>query len=495
MLDCIAAIATPHGTGGVAVIRLSGTGCLEIAAKMFEPSGRPRGFCGVADKLTRSVAADGSATVAEPAFKKPSAGGTAKNHCAAGAADSAICARSSEYFEPNRMYPGNIICDGFTDYGYMVYFKAPKTFTSEDCVEFHCHGGEQISAGVLRRAIALGARAAERGEFTRRAFLNGKLSLAAAEGMIEMINAESSAMLRAGGMLYREKLTEEVAEIQRSLKDIIAAICAEIDYPEEDLDGLDFKKINARLKILREEIATLKDGWARGKRLKNGVSVAICGAPNVGKSSVLNAILGYDKAIVSPEAGTTRDIVEGRAEINGVAFDFADTAGIRENAGAIESAGIERAKKIASSADIILYVFSGDSDGDETAETELSRLSSGGAKVIKVFNKCDIFPRQSGFNACISAKTGDGLEELKEKLFEASFGERANASAVIVEERHYDALTSALDAIDSALGESLTADLVAVDLKEAWEKLGEITGETAGEEIINTVFEKFCVGK
>ncbi len=434
-MEVISAISTAAGTGGVAVIRLSGEGALDIAEKMFSPAGRT----------------------------------AVKN------------------FIPNMMYAGKTDGGGFTDFGMCVYFKAPKSFTGEDVVEFHCHGGVQIARGILSRSWALGARAAEKGEFTRRAFINGKLSLSSAEGMIDMINAESLAVLRAGSMLYNEELTQKIRLLQAELTEILAEIAANSDYPEEDLDGVNEQKIFGCVKTLSEKINKLAASYSCGRKLKDGVSVAICGKPNTGKSSLLNALLGYDKAIVSPEAGTTRDAVEGAVEINGVKFNFTDTAGIRERAGVVESIGIERAKKIISSADLILSV----TDGKGEAQTERA------GEVIRVFNKCDVNPPDGEYDAVVSARTGEGLEELKNLISQKTVGELSLDKAFIIEERHYRALSNAAAALDSAIqnAAAFTADVIAIDLKDAWDYLGEITGETANESIINTVFEKFCVGK
>lgn len=431
MQESIAAIATASGTGGVAIIRISGENSLEIAGKMFTPY---------------------------------------KN------------------FKPNYMYAGHIQADGFTDYGFLVYFKAPKSFTGEDVVELHCHGGVQLARGVLKKCLSLGARLADRGEFTKRAFLNGKLTLASAEGMADMINAESLALLRAGSMLYGEKLSNEVETLQNSLKDILAEVAVEIDYPEEDDGGLDLKKIKSQVAALKVATDGLVSGYKCGKKLKEGVTVAICGKPNTGKSSLLNALLGYDKAIVSAEAGTTRDAVEGAIDIEGVKYNLIDTAGIRECAGAVESIGIERAKKIVTTADIILSVSEGE-DADLPADVS--------GEVIRVFNKSDLKKPVGKFDIAVSAKTGNGLDKLKKLIAERSFGDIALDKAYVVEERHYAALLKAAKALKSATEnlETLTLDIIAVDLKDAWDALGEITGETANEEIISTVFSKFCVGK
>ena len=433
MRECISAISTANGTGGVAIIRISGDDALNLALKMFNPSAKV------------------------------------------------------EKFIPNFMYAGTIIGDGFSDYGFMVYFAAPKSFTGENTVEFHCHGGVQIARGILAKTLSLGARAADRGEFTKRAFLNGKLTLASAEGMIDMINAESLALIRAGSMLYTEKLSDEVRNIQNSLTDVLAAIAAELDYPEEDLDGLDFKKIKGDLIILCDRISALVKSYSCGKKIKSGVLVAICGRPNAGKSSLLNALLGYDKAIVSDEEGTTRDVVEGAIEIDGITYNLVDTAGIRDEAGAVEKLGIERAKNAMRSADIVLYL----TDGIEAPPENLS------GKIITVFNKCDIITPCGSFDLTVSAKTGEGLDDLKKLMSAAAVGESSLDKTYIVEERHFDALTRTYAALNGVIDnlEGITPDLIAVDLKEAWDALGEITGETANEEIINAVFAKFCVGK
>lgn len=432
MQETIAAIATASGRGGVAIIRLSGEDSLKIAKEMFS---------------TKAV-----------------------------------------NITPNRMYPGEISGDGFKDYGFLVYFRAPKSFTGEDVVEFQCHGGVQIARGILKKCISLGARSAEKGEFTKRAFLNGKLSLASAEGMADMINAESAALLRAGSMLYSEGLTSKVKEVQNTLKDITAGVAVEIDYPEEDADGADLEKLSEDFKRVSDDVNNLISSYSCGKKIKNGVTVAICGKPNTGKSSLLNALLGYNKALVSSEEGTTRDAVEGAIDIDGVIYNLIDTAGIRERAGYVESMGIERAKDIIKSADIVIHLI----DGEDISLSDIT------GKVIRVFNKCDIkSPHGASYDVCVSAKTGEGLENLRELIKKESFGDMALDKAYIVEERHFNSLVRAAEALKSAaegIG-TLTLDLVAVDIKEAWETLGEITGETATEEIISTVFEKFCVGK
>ncbi len=435
-MENISAISTPRGTGGVAIIRISGDSPLEVAGKMFSPSSK----------------------------------------------------KTTDAFVPGMMYPGYILLDGFEDYGLCVYFKAPKSFTGEDVVEFHCHGGEAISQAVLEKTFSLGCRSAEGGEFTKRAFLNGKLSLSSCEGMIDMINADSKASLRAASQLYRSETVEKIKRSQDKLKFILASIAADTDYPEEDvLDGEDVS-LKDKLSEILCDVKTLSGTYPRGRCVKNGVSVALCGKPNVGKSSLLNALLGYGKAIVSSEEGTTRDAVEGEIEIDGIAFHLTDTAGLREKAGEVETKGIEIAKNVISCADIVVYVSDEDLKGCPDVDKD---------KLLTVFNKADILKAPEGFDCVISALTGEGLDELKSSIAGKVPPVRTADGAVICEERHFNALKRAESALMRAVNnlQSFPADAVSLDIDEAWSALGEITGETANENIIEEVFSKFCVGK
>ncbi len=454
--DTIAAVATAQGSGGIAVVRLSGDGAREIAAQMFAPSGK----------------------------------------------------RGVREFAPYRLYPGVISAGQFTDYGLCVYFRAPHSYTGEDVIELHCHGGTQIARGILKRAFALGARAAEAGEFTRRAFLNGKLTLAAAEGIADMINATSESMVRAGYSLYCNELSSRVRAIQEKLTFLLAGIEAGIDYPEEDLqDSMPaLKEISPRLRGICDELNAMKRSYERvGRLVKEGVSVAIAGLPNAGKSSLLNALLGYDKAIVSDTEGTTRDIVEGEIRLKGVRFCLYDTAGIRESGDAIERAGVEKAEKLAAGADVVLHVIDASRPlRREDASLSASLRGTGKLLHLTVYNKCDLpgaekMPREklSGEDVLsLSAKTGAGTESLISRL--AAVAELSGTDGrTIIEERHYKALSAAEEMLSRAAANAADTplDMLTVDISQAWQKLGEITGETANEEIIGEIFSKFCVGK
>ena len=445
MEENISAIATPSGKGGVAIIRISGKSPLALAEKMFTPTGKTK----VAD------------------------------------------------FEPYRMYTGKIDGGNFTDFGLCVYFKAPASYTGEDIVEFHCHGGETIARGILKQTFLHGARSAGRGEFTKRAFLNGKLSLSSAEGVADMINGESEAEVKAGFLLYSEKLTNKVRELQNDLTTLLAGIDVSVDYPEEDVEEQHIAQLKIELDGLKGRLDELLSTYATGKKIKSGVTVAICGKPNTGKSSLLNRLLGYDKAIVSSVAGTTRDAVEGVIEINGRKFNLYDTAGVRESDNAIENIGIDKAEAIIKSADIALFVADLVQGVDEEDARVLEMLK--GKPLIKIINKQDITTDETATDADVytSAVTGAGVEKLKRLLYEKGFGERGEDMAFLIEERHYFALKRARDSLVRAMiaCDSQPLDLIGIDVKEAWDTLGEITGETATETIINEIFAKFCVGK
>ena len=429
-MELISAIATPKGKGGVAIVRISGDGALEVAKKMF--------------------------------LKKVG-------------------------WAPNTLYAGEIDCGAFRDFGMCVYFRAPKSFTGEDVVEFQCHGGSEIARSIFEKSCSLGARPAERGEFTKRAFLNGKLSLSAAEGMADMINAESEAEVRAGYTLYGEKLSEEGKRLSALLLECLAKIDADLDYPEEDLEETTVGESLSRLEEAETSLTRLLNQYRAGKKIKNGVAVALCGVPNAGKSTLFNALLGYDRAIVSQIAGTTRDVVEGDIEIQGVRFRIYDTAGLRESDDEIERFGIARAEKTIRSADLVLWLKEGGEPPDEILN---------GAAIVTVGAKCDI-RNHTDCDVLVSALTGEGMERLRELIYERGYG-KENDGVYLMEERHFRALLAAKEKVGKAIGairEGMPAELYAEDISAALNALGQVSGTTASEAVVNDIFEKFCVGK
>ena len=399
-------------------------------------------------------------------------------------------------FTPNMMYVGEIVADGFNDFGLCVYFKAPKSFTGEDVVEFHCHGGLAITRGVLLATLKNGARLAKNGEFTKRAFMNGKLSLSGAEGLIDMINGESESQARAGYYLYREKLTGEITALQELLTASLSEIDADMDFPEEDLEVASRETAKKNLAEVKQRVDKLLASYRTGRTLKNGVKVGIVGKPNTGKSSLLNAMLSYDKAIVSDVAGTTRDIVEGSVDISGVRFYFSDTAGIRTSDDGIEAIGVNLSKKVATESDLILFITDGISfNQEDKAIYDLVKDKN----VIVVQNKSDVCDNKLDIaDVQISAKNGDNIDELKNLMFTKTVGSGMDLSGdFLCEERHFEAISRAKKHLEIALNsvDEVALDLLAIDVMDAWSALGEVTGKTATEEIIDDIFSRFCVGK
>ena len=442
--DNIAALSTGNVKSGVAVIRISGDSPLSVAEKMFRPTGKI-----------------------------------------------AVCD-----FAPNHMYVGEIIADGFSDFGMCVYFKGPNSFTGEDTVEFHSHGGTAITQGILKKIFSLGVRPATNGEFTKRAFINGKLSLSSAEGLIDMINSESASGVRAGYYLYREKFLKRIEAIQDKLTDVLSEIDVDMDFPEEDLQVTSTENANRLTSECLQELNAIISSYRLGRAIKDGVKVGIIGKPNTGKSSTLNALLQYDKAIVSPIAGTTRDIVEGSLDINGVRFNFSDTAGIRQSDDVIEELGVNLSKRVRNESDIILFIIDG-SNFDNYDESVFSLIKDKTSLV--VINKTDISNfKDDRADLYISALKNENIDKLKQALYNRFFDSGIDISGdFLTEERHYDALNRAIECLTMALNSlrSVSLDLVAIDIKNGWDALGEISGKTATEEIINNIFAKFCVGK
>ena len=441
----IAAISTPIGIGGISIVRLSGKNALSIALNLTN--------------------------------------------------------KKKENIVPRYLYLTKIKTSKFTEQGLIVYFNAPYSYTGEDMVEFQCHGGVVIANGILNELLNSGALLAEDGEFTKRAFLNGKLSLEKAEGIIDMINAESEAAVRAGYHLLSGELYQKVTIMQNNLTNVLAEMEVAIDYPEHDIEYETIEKFSKYLENTKLQIENLLNTVQTGKIVKNGINVAILGRPNVGKSSLMNALLNYDRAIVTEIAGTTRDTLEESYQYKGIKINLIDTAGVRDSAvDKVEQLGIERTYKVVDYADIVLVVLDGSEELTEQDKKNIS-LTQNKNRII-VQNKLD--KKQAPlFNdndlVLVSAQQKQNIELLKEKIYNKVVDTNVLESSVLItNKRHEQALIKAKESLQTALDSIVNAmslDLVALDVVSAWKTLGEITGESSTEEIIDAIFTKFCLGK
>ncbi len=428
MNDTIVACSTARGKGAVAIIRLSGDKALSVAEKLFSPMPESP------YKLRRGV------------FK-------------------------AEYF---------------SDDGMCVFFKAPKSMTGEDSVEFYLHGGTAIVDGAIRECIKRGARLAERGEFTKRAFLNGKMTLDACEGVIEMIEAESALAVRSGYGIMTGRLSEEADKMQNALTELIARVEVALDYPEEDLELITAEKIKEELTLLKAKSEKLLKDASSAPIVRKGADIAIVGKVNAGKSSLMNALLGRDRAIVSGEEGTTRDVIEASFNYKDMRFNLLDTAGLRETDNSVEAEGIRRAKEVVNQCDLALFV----TDSGEEREFNVP--------YIRVLNKCDrmkFAPKEN--DVVVSALTGEGIDELKERLYGFFADKGVCDSLIITNARQLDCVKRTDSALSEAVfaTENATMDCIAQPLYSAWHALGEITGRTVAEDIVDTIFSRFCLGK
>lgn len=445
--DTIVAVSTGASSGAISIVRLSGKDAISIADKLFSSK-----------KNT-----------------KPSS------------------------FEARYLTLGTISTPGFNEQAMCVVFKAPKSYTGEDMVEFQCHGGTQISSGIAHECIKLGARMATNGEFTKRAFMNGKMSLSSAEGMMDMINAESDAEIRAGYNLLSGALSKLASQTQTELTDILSEIEVSFDYPEETIEYITKSKVKERLETLAIEIDKVLKTASTGKLIKSGINVLIVGKPNVGKSSLLNKLLNHERAIVTDVAGTTRDTIEDTFLLGDTKVNLIDTAGIHETDDKVEKIGVDKAKNLMTQADIILFLV--DTSRPFSGEDEEIYSSIQGKNFVVVKTKSDLddkLKKHFENEIEISTLTGDGVENLKNKILELAKMSNIPADSIIItNERHKDALSRTLENINSAINNinNQTLDLVSISIKQAYLDVGEITGNTTSEDIIDQIFKKFCLGK
>lgn len=404
--------------------------------------------------------------------------------------------------EHARLYHGYIEHEGRrVDEVMAVYFYAPKSYTGEDMAEIHCHGGNITTSLVLRALKGSGARLAEPGEFTKRAFLAGKMDLSAAGAVMELIGSCSAAGAGAALRQLSGGLFDKVTAIQNKLTDALAIIEAGLDYPEDDIEA-DVKRDALPLILAaRDETESLAATFESGRMLREGYNVVIAGRPNVGKSSLFNMLLGKDRAIVTNIPGTTRDAVDDVLYSDGILLRLIDTAGLRESGDEVEFIGISRAKEAVKRADLKLFVIDA-SEGITDEDRQIFRAL--GDDTIIVLNKSDLPDRTTAaevrkeFGAgavTVSALKGEGRDKLLSVITPPEISEAEDV--VITNERHFHILASAKESLDSAIAALGAADLdcVTVDIREAWNSLGAITGVTVTEEIINSIFDKFCLGK
>ena len=375
-----------------------------------------------------------------------------------------------------------------------VYFPGPDSYTGEDVVELHGHGGALPMRRALETLLRLGLRTALPGEFTRRAFLNGKLDLTQAEAVAEVISAESDAALTLANRQLAGELGTAVEELRTRTQTLLAEVESHLDFPDEELDWQSPEWLAHETAELQSRLRTLAETRREGEVLREGVSLVIAGAPNVGKSSLLNRLLGRDRAIVSATPGTTRDTVEAELVVRGIPLHLVDTAGIRESGDAIEADGMARARSAVASADLVLWLT--EAVGDNSLPWP--EWPHRGA-VLQVENKCDLGTSTStGDVIRISAKTGEGLEALADAIEEAVLGRRgATTGALAVSARHATLLETAAECLAEAapLLDAQEWELAAIPLRSALNALGEITGQTATPDLLDTIFHRFCIGK
>ncbi|HEU5395631.1 MAG TPA: tRNA uridine-5-carboxymethylaminomethyl(34) synthesis GTPase MnmE [Verrucomicrobiae bacterium] len=460
--DTIAAIATPIGEGGLAVLRISGPKALAVADRIFQPAG------------TSPV--------------KPSATASHTIHF------------------------GKILRDGAViDEVLLAVMRAPRTFTREDTVEISCHGGILPAKLVLDAILAAGARLAEPGEFTRRAFLNGRIDLAQAEAVADLIHSRTELALAAANEQLAGKLSQRIDRLRDDLMHVLAHVEAHIDFPDEDIAPETREKLLERLEAGVRFMDELLRTAGEGQILRRGIRAAIIGRPNAGKSSLLNQLLGRERAIVSAIPGTTRDTIEETANIRGLPVVFIDTAGLREARDEIEIEGIRRSRQSLAQAELILHVLDATEPLTEADRNYLTEFAD--KKRILVRNKTDrptnlqlppelLVTRHSAPVTAIdvSCVTGQGIEALKDAIKGAVWsGEiKAEMLQVMINSRHQDALNRAREAAERTIGalrEGATLELVALDLRIAVSAVGEIVGKTTTEDLLDSIFSTFCIGK
>lgn len=448
-MDVIAAISTGSSVlSAIGIVRVSGEGCFAVCEEVFRP----------------------------------------------------VSGKSFSALPPREMVLGRALDrEGRTiDACLAVRFPGPGSFTGEDCAEFHCHGSPVVLGEVLRSLFAAGARQAGRGEFTKRAFLHGRMDLTQAEAVIDLIESETAQAAHNAVEQLGGALRKKIEPVYQDLLEIASQFYAVVDYPDEEIEDLSRETILDTLRRAEKSLEALLATADRGRVLRRGVPAVILGKPNAGKSSLLNALLGFDRAIVTDVAGTTRDTVEERAVIGGVLLRLIDTAGIRDAGDAVERLGVERARKAAENAGLALLVLDGSRPFEAEDQAALEAAQTAEHRIV-LQNKCDL-PQKLDFPGAlpISAKDGSGLDALEDAV-RALFPEDMDApGGILTNPRQTEAVSRSLEALrgaKDALEMGLTPDAVLSDTERAMNALGEVTGRTLREDLTARIFERFCVGK
>ena len=451
MFDTIAAVATAKGDGGVAIIRISGDNAFEILDKIFKPINNTK-----------------------------------------------IGYYRLKY---GHIYDGDKLIDEVM----AVRMKSPRSYTSENVVEINCHGGEKITERVLQLVLKNGARLAQKGEFTKRAFMNGRIDLSQAEAVIDLINGKTDKALDVSLNQLRGDLKIMIQNFKKTLLDIVAHINVVLDYPEEGIEDPIPKELLEDLKKTEKKATELIESYDKGKIIKDGVKTVIVGRPNVGKSTLLNALLREERAIVTEIAGTTRDTIEEKINIKGIPLILVDTAGIRHTQDLVESIGVKKSRELIEKADLVLMLLDASQKLDEEDREIIEYIKENNKKVIYILNKidkdeCNDFSNLEN-KVKISAMKNIGINEMEDFIYSYIVGNKVENSGnecILTNIRHKTALEKTKVAIQNmftTIENELPLDLISVDLKEALDSLSEITGEITSEDILDHIFSNFCVGK
>ena len=454
LFDTIAAISTPRGEGGIGIIRISGDKSFEILDRIFNTKNPNRDL----------------------GFYKFNYG----------------------FIHDN----GKIV-----DEVMAVRMKAPKTYTCEDVVEINCHGGHLISEKVLELVLKNGARHAEQGEFTKRAFMNGRIDLSQAEAVMDIIHGKTEKSISLSLEQLRGDLRDKIASFKKALLDVTAHVNVVLDYPEEGIDDPLPSNLRENLENVYAEADRLISSYDKGKKIKEGIKTVIAGKPNVGKSTLLNSLLKEERAIVTHIPGTTRDVIEEIINIKGIPLVLTDTAGIRKTEDIVENIGVEKSKKFIENADLVLLVLDASRELESEDREVIEEIQNHNKKTIVLLNKIDLERKieldEFGLENIleISAKDNIGIEDMEERIYSYIVEENVEDSSeklIITNIRHKTALEKTKDAIRNifeTIDAEMPMDLISVDLKEALDSLSEITGEISSEDILDHVFGNFCVGK